>query len=207
MRDNLLSMTIDATASSAGKNDDTVQNQEQNSSQKTPASNEGQGGTPKTFTQEEVNALLATEKRNAREKMDRLRAAGVSDEEIEILNKREEANAAENTLKTVQQERVKLLLEKHSGVIAKLAPEQIQKLKESNPDRVEEFLTNLSAVVGSNAASTTQTPPEGGELPPMASGTPPANISKEDLAMAEGIERGLKTDDWSGVVNGLFGKI
>lgn len=200
-------MTIDATASSAGTSDDTVKNQEQNSTQNPPASNEGNGGTEKTFTQEEVNALLATEKRNLREKMDRLRAAGVSDEEIEILNKRDEVKNAEDTLKNVQQERVKLLLEKHSGVVAKLAPEQIQKLKESNPDRVDDFLTNLSAVVGSGVAPATQTPPEGGELPPMASGTPPANVSKEDLAMAEGIEKGLKNDDWSDVVNGLFGKI
>lgn len=179
-----------------------------NNQQGNAAPNEGNGGTtPKTFTQEEVNAIVANEKREHLAKIEKLRAAGLSDEQIAAVEKQDAGAQAEGTLKAVQQERVKLLLEKHHEAVSKLDSEQVEKLKASNPDDVQKLLENLSAIVGSGKSQITPPNNEQGGMPSMAGGTPPANVSQEVLTVAEGMETGIRTGDFRQAINGLFGKL
>lgn len=197
------------TPNAGGANASTpTENGGTNNQQGNAAHNEGNGGTtPKTFTQEEVNAIVANEKREHLAKMEKLRAAGLSDEQITAIEKQDAAAQAESSLKAVQQERVKLLLEKHHDAVSKLDTEQVEKLKASNPDDVQKLLENLSAIIGSGKSQTTPPNNEQGGMPSMAGGTPPANVSQEVLTVAEGMEDGIRTGDFRQAINGLFGNL
>ena len=181
-----------------------------NNPQATPAANEGTPAAPgeKMLPQSEVNRIVAEEKRQYREKIELLKSQGYSQEQIDALERGEAAADADKQLSEVRRERVSLLLEKNQEVVAKLDPAQVEKLKQSDPEKVNEFLTGLKAVLPSSATPAAPAAPKpSGEMPSMAGGAPTANIPQEDLVIAEGIEKGIQTGDWTGAVSGLFDKI
>lgn len=187
-----------------------TENGAQNNPQATPAANEGTPAAPgeKMLPQSEVNRIVAEEKRQYREKIELLKSQGYSQEQIDALERGEAAADADKQLSEVRRERVSLLLEKNQEVVAKLDPAQVEKLKQSDPEKVNEFLTGLKAVLPSSVQPTTPAAPKpSGEMPSMAGGAPTANIPQEDLVIAEGIEKGIQTGDWTGAVSGLFDKI
>jgi hypothetical protein len=181
-----------------------------NNPQANPAANEGTPAAPgeKMLPQSEVNRIVAEEKRIYREKIETLKAQGYSQEQIDALEKGDAAKDASAQLSEVRRERVSLLLEKNQEIVAKLDPAQVEKLKQSDPEKVGEFLAGLKAVLPTSAApASPQAPKPTGEMPSMAGGAPTANIPQEDLVIAEGIQKGIDTGDWTGAVSGLFAKI
>ena len=180
-----------------------INNPEQkNEEGKTPEQGEGQGQpASKTFTQDDVNKLLAQQKREHQEKLSKMRAAGLSDEQINVLDKQEEVQAASEELSKIRQERVTLILEKNEDLVKNLDPSYVEKLKQADPAQVEEVFSAARAMVP--AEGKPAQPQGSGTLPSMEDGGTIPNSGKEQK-LIEGIDSFQKTGNPDKMVSGLI---
>lgn len=148
----------------------------------------------KAFSQEEVNALLAKQKREYQEKVKKLRDAGLSDEQIELIEAKGEQGSQEN-LEQIRQERIKLILDQNKDLAGNLSSEYLDQLKQAAPEQVSLMFENIRNMT--NKQEPEQQPSEGaGELGSMEDGkTNIDGVPSEDMAIAEGIQNFEKTGD------------
>lgn len=159
----------------------------------------------KTFTQAEVNAMVAAERRAQEDRVGKLKNAGLTEEQIKILEDKEAVANTRAELATLNQEKVSNLLETHKDIVSKLEPTQVEQLRTGSPQKVAKFLESLSAIVAKATPATPAAP--AGELPAMNAITPNAgDTSPETVAYVKSVEKGMETGDWGGVVGHLFGQ-
>ena len=154
---------------------------------KTPKEGEGnKGPAEKTFTQDELNSIVASEKRKQEEKTQKYKDAGLSDEDISALEKREEAKSSGEELEAIRQERVSLELDKNKELVEKLKPEQVEKLKTASVEQVQEFLSGWQSLLSPAKAEEKG----GGELGSVSedSAGEGEELSEDLQKYAEGIE-------------------
>lgn len=157
----------------------------------------------KLIPQDQVNAIVAEEKRKYQEKMEKLKSAGLSDEQIQKLEKEEEAVNAGETLESVRKERVELILDQNKDLVEKLEESQVEKLRNAPVQNVNDFFSSLRPFIKKEEAPAPA--PAGGEIPSIESGSPQIqNIPKGDLELAEGIQTHAKTGNPTRMVEALF---
>lgn len=169
---------------------------------------EGTGPAPaeaKVFKQDEVNAIVAAEKRKYQERMSKLREAGLSEEQIQSLDKKEEVSGAQDQLEQIRKEKVDLVIKQNQSLVDKLDTAQVDKLRNAPADVVEEFFKGLSGFVKDVEKSSDQQTAGEGNLPSMEAGSSNIqNIPPEDMKLAEGIDHFAKTNDPSQMVASYF---
>jgi len=166
---------------------------------------QGEPATPpeKKFSQEDVNAIVAAEKRKSEEKIATLKKAGLSEEQIKALEDKEEIQKGREELATIRKEKVEAILDKHKSLVEKLDATQVEQLKSGTPEKVGEFLDNLSSMV---AKATGEKPKEGGELGGMNDGVSPG-LPNESRNFAEGVDEGIRTGNWGKAIDAVLGGI
>ena len=180
--------------------------EKKNEEGKIPAGNgeEGKGKeTPaKTFTQDEVNAIVARQKREDNERISKLKAAGLSDDQIATLEKKEAIQGSAEELAKVRQERVALVLDQNKDLVGRMDPAYVEKLKTAAPEDVETVIANTRKMVTDIEAGN-KTPGKDGNMPSLEDGKLPAGVAAKDQKLIEGISSFEKTGDPTQMVQGL----
>lgn len=170
---------------------------ENNGETTTPEENQNESAE-KTFTQDEVNQIVAKQKRNDNEKIQKYKEAGLSEEDINLLSTKESASNAETELGAVQKERMELRMEKNSDLLEFISDEQKALLLESTPEKADEFFSGLRTM--RDNISEKKDPKESGNMPSMDDGKQEAAVPDDIRGYAEGITEGVKTGDFSKAV-------
>jgi hypothetical protein len=179
--------------------------EQKNEEGKTPEEGEGKKPAEKLFNQEEVNAIVAREKREHNDRIKKLKDAGLSDDQIDVLEKQQTKVAASGELEAVRKERVQLILDKNKDLSEKLDPQYKAKLLAADPVQVEEMFSNIRKAVTNEGGKQPQT--EGGELESLEGGKETVKVKAEDQNLVEGIDHFTKTQDPSKMVEGLMKKL
>lgn len=186
------------TSSAEGVNSTTGDTTSENNGETTTPEENQNESAEKTFTQDEVNQIVAKQKRNDNEKIQKYKEAGLSEEDINLLSTKESASNAETELGAVQRERMELRMEKNSDLLEFISDEQKALLLESTPEKADEFFSGLRTM--RDNISEKKDPKESGNMPSMDDGKQEAAVPDDIRGYAEGITEGVKTGDFSKAV-------